>query len=76
MVLEQRKLVKVMRLIQAASKKGKLRVMGLFTAKMAINLRAILKMACLMEKIAMKDSPMAAPSLGFSHKDKKMGLVY
>ncbi len=76
MVLAQRKLVKVTRHIQAALKKGKLRDMVLFIAKMAINSRALLKMGCLMERIAMKDSPMAAPSLGFSHKDKKMVLVY
>jgi hypothetical protein len=75
-VLAQRKLVQATRHIQAASRKGKLRVMGLFTAKMVINSRVHFWMGCPMVKSAVKDLQMAAPSLVFSHLDTKMGLVY
>jgi len=76
MVLAHVEAVQARKHIQAASKKAKLMVMELFTAKMVICLRALLRMGCLTARIAEKGSLMAAPSLGFSHKGRKMDLVY
>jgi len=70
------KVVKAKKHIQAASRKAKLMVMELFTGKMAICSRANLRMGCLMARIAVKGSLMAAPSLEFSHQGRKMDMVY
>ena len=76
MALAHVEAVRARRHIQAVSRKANLMVMERFTAKMAIFLRALSRMGCLMARIAEKGSLMAAPSLGFSHRGRKMDLVY